>query len=207
MRCVGIEQLLDVAQGRAEAAVAEQIQAHLASGCARCQSNWDWLQKLVRLTATDNLVEPPRWVVQRAVRLFQEQGPQRKPRLLERIVATLAYDSMAQKQPVGVRQTGRATRQYVYRAGDWDVDVLVEVGDEPEILDMTGQVLKREGTGGEVAGIPVHLVQGEKIMGSTVTDRLGEFTFDHVAGGIYDLSIELRHQEVWIKHIAVTLSE
>lgn len=203
MRCVEIEQLLDMAQGRAEGAMADRIQVHLASGCARCQDNWDWIQKIVRLTATDDSVEPPRRVLDRAIRLFEVHGPQRKPSVLERMVASLVFDSLAQAQPVGVRQAEPAARQYVYRANDWDVDLSFEVGEEPETINITGQVLKSETAAEEVANIPVHLGQEGKILASTVTDRLGEFTFDHVASGTYDLSIELHDQQLWIEPLKV----
>ncbi|MBI3949176.1 MAG: hypothetical protein HY314_01795 [Acidobacteria bacterium] len=207
MRCVQIEQLLDFTQDRAEPVERDLIQAHLASGCTRCQGNLAWIQKIVWLTATDDSVEPPKWVLDRAVRLFQIYGPQRKPGLLQRITASLVFDSLTQPQLVGVRQTGQAARQSLYRAGEWDVDLSFEPGEGPETIDIAGQVLKGEGQIGEVAGIPVHLIQGEEILASTVADQLGEFTFDCVASGTYSLRIDLRDQSLWIGHMDVKLSE
>jgi len=207
MRCIEIEQLLDVAQGRAEAAVANRIQTHLVSGCARCQDNWSWIQRIVHLAAADDSVEPPPWVLNQAIGLFEAYGPQRQPGRFQRLVASLVFDSLAQPQLVGVRQTGSAARQYIYRADDWDVDLSFEPGEEPETLDITGQVLKGEAVTEEITGIPVHLTQAGQILASTVTDRLGEFTFDHIARGTYDLSLELRDQQVWIEHLDVTLSD
>jgi hypothetical protein len=202
-----IEQLLDLAQGRAGAALADQIQAHLASGCARCQANWNWIQKVAWLAATDDSLEPPQWVLERAVRLFQAYGPEPKPSRLKRLVASLVFDSLAQMQPVGIRQTAQAERQFLYQAGDWDVDLLFEAGDEPGMISITGQVLSSSAAIQELDGIPVHLGQAGKILISTVTDRLGEFTFDHVPSGTYELSLELHGQQLWIEHLDVKLAE
>jgi len=207
MRCAGIEQLLDFVQGRAEAALADQIQTHLASGCARCQGDVEWVHQIVRLTASDDSVEPPSWVLNRAIRLFPAPSEQPKPSLLQRLVASLVFDSLTQLQPAGVRQSISAARQVLYRASDWDVDLSFEAGEQPETIDITGQVLKEEASPEEVAGIPVHLAQAGKILFSAQTDQLGEFTFDHVPAGTYELSIELRSQRLWIEHLDVKLTE
>jgi len=207
MKCVRTEQLLDFTQGRAEAATAERIREHLDGGCRRCQGNLDWLHKIVRLAATDESVEPPAWVFNRAVRLFNEHGPHRTPSFLERLVASLTFDSLAQVQLAGARQSGQATRQCLYQAGEWDVDLSFEVGEESEFINITGQVLASRGEVSQVAGLPVQLIQAGQTLASTVTDRLGEFAFDRVAGGEYDLKIDLPNYEVWIEHVDVKVSE
>lgn len=207
MQCAGIEQLLDFAQGRAEPALVDQIQAHLVSGCARCQSELVWIRKLVRLTASDESVEPPPWVLRRAIGLFQILSQPPAPSLLQRLVASLVFDSLTQPQMAGVRQSSSTARQILYRAGDWDVDLSLEAAEESETVDITGQVLKAEASPEEVAGIPVHLTQAGNIVLSTQTDRLGEFTFDRVPRGTYELNLELRGQQVWIEHLDVKLTE
>ncbi len=207
MGCVDMEQLLDTAQGRAEPLVADRVHTHLASGCARCQGNWDWIQRIVNVTATDDSVEPPQWVLNRAVRLFESHGPQHKPSVWQRIAASLVFDSLIQPQPVAIRQTTQAARQCLYRAGEWDVDLSFEAGEDPETVNITGQILKGEGLAQEVVGIPVHLIQGGQTVASTAANRLGEFTFDHIAPGAYSLSIQLTDEHLWIEHLEVKLSE
>jgi hypothetical protein len=207
MRCAGIEQLLDFVQGRARAALADQIQTHLASGCARCQDHVDWIREIVHLTASDDSVEPPSWVLNRAIGLFQAPSEQPKPSLLQRLVASLVFDSLTQLQPAGVRQSTSAARQVLYRASDWDVDLSFEAGEKPETIDIAGQMLKGGVSLEQVAGIPVHLAQAGNILFSAQTDQLGEFTFDHVPAGTYELSIELHSQRLWIEHLDVKLAE
>ncbi len=206
MRCWRMEQLLDFIQGRADTEVADAIRAHVDSGCSRCRANLDWLSKIVQLTATDDSVDPPEWVFHRAVRLFHELGPKRKPGMIERLVAALAFDSWASLQPAVVRQSGAAPRQCLYRAEQWELDLQFEPGEIPDTIDLTGQILKAGGTGREAAHRPVRLVREDAVVAEAVTDELGEFTMDQLAPGLYNLCVELPEQEIWIERLEVKLS-
>jgi len=190
--------------------VAESIRAHLASGCARCQGNLAWVEKIVRLAATDETTEPPRWVLNRAIQLFEQMGPKRQPGFLEKIMASLVFDTLAQPQMAGVRRAGPETRQCLYRAGDFDVDLSVELGQAPDTVTITGQVLRAEGASqdvghslAEVGHRQASLLQQTETIQTTVTDHLGEFSFEAVLQGVYDVRITLADHEVWIPGLEI----
>lgn len=213
MGCIGIEQLLDFVTNRTEAAMAESIHTHLVSGCSRCQNNLAWVEKVVRLAATDDSVEPPQWVLNQALYLFEQMGPQRQPGFLERVMASLVFDTLAQPQMAGVRKAGLATRQCLYRVGDFDVDLSFEPGQAPDTVDITGQVLRAESASQEEMALQqvdhrqASLLQQTETIHTTSTDHLGEFIFEGVKPGVYDLKITLADRELWIPELEVKTAE
>jgi hypothetical protein len=138
--------------------------------------------------------------------LFESHGPQPQPSLWQRITAFLVFDSLAQPVPVGIRKTDQAARQILYRAGQWDVDLSFEPGDAPETINVTGQVIRQQNTPQNVAGISVYLLQDEQILASTTADSIGEFTFDHIVNGTYDLKIHTGDEQLWIEQMDVQLN-
>lgn len=199
-----MDKLVDMAQHRLEQASVAELQEHLGR-CARCQENWQWIQKILQVTAQDETVEPPRWVVHRAVQLFATHGPQPQPTLWQRITAMLVFDSLAQPALVATRDTEPTMRQLLYRAGVWDVDVSLEPGDAPDTIHLTGQVLHQQGAPRDVAGILVNLLQAGETVASTTTNSIGEFTFDQLAAGAYDLNIHTGDVQVWVEQMDVRL--
>jgi hypothetical protein len=219
MRCVEIGQLLDLAKNRVDAAVAETIRGHLADGCSRCQNNWAWVEKVIRLAASDDSVEPPRWVVNRAISLFEERGPKHQPGFVEKLVASLVFDTLAQPQMAGARRAGLATRQCLYRAGAFDIDLSFEAGQSSDTIDLTGQVLRKEGASDEISHlfddvghVQVCLLQQVReavwiTIQTASTNHLGEFNFEGVRRGAYDLKISLTNREVWVPGLDVKAEE
>ncbi len=64
-------------------------------------------------------VEPPNWFISRAALLShqEERTTRRQPSLLDRLKATLVFDSGLQLQLAGVRGRGGRSRRLVYAAG------------------------------------------------------------------------------------------
>jgi hypothetical protein len=206
MRCIGFEKLLEMSGGQTSSAEAMKMNQHLA-GCVRCQGNLDWITTVARLAAADEAVDPPTWVVRQAVALFEQVRPGREPGVLRKLVASLVFDTFAQPQLAGVRSTGLATRQCLYRYSEYDVDLSFEPVNGSDRVNVSGQVLGPSEDFESVSGIMVRLIQGTNAMHETVTNHLGEFTFDRVSKGMYDLTIQLSDGEVRITQLEVKASK
>lgn len=195
MTCYSLEKLLEFHQELCAEKEARAIREHLGR-CRRCQQESTWLQTVISLMATDDSVEPPAEVVQRALDLFAHYGPSPQPGRLERIIAALVFDTATQPGLVGVRSLGMTTRQCLYRWEGYDIDLAVEPATDRVML--TGQILGPSDSFQEVSGVPVQLRKAEDVIAETVTNALGEFTFEGVAVGVYELKVELQGKEVWI---------
>src|ERR1041384_5680821 len=95
MKCSGFEQLLDYLDGRLADQQAQVVAAHLNGGCERCADNRQWVERMRAIAASDDRIEPPLWVLKRAIRLFDNQTA--RSRALDRfgrLVAALIFDSL-----------------------------------------------------------------------------------------------------------------
>lgn len=203
MTCYSLEKLLRFHQELCAEEEARAIRNHLGR-CPRCQQELRWLQTVIPLMVTDDSVDPPPWVVQRAIDLFAQYGPSPQPSVLERIIAALVFDTAAQPGVVGVRSLGVATRQCLYRWEGYDIDLAIEPATGTDRVTLTGQILGPSDSFHEVSGVPVQLRQGAEVVAETVTNHLGEFTFERVAIGVYELKVKVEGKEVWITPLDVT---
>ncbi|HVF89294.1 MAG TPA: zf-HC2 domain-containing protein [Blastocatellia bacterium] len=191
MRCPSFERLIDYLDGRLADGEADRVAGHLASGCQQCAPTRAWYEGLRELVASDDTIEPPSWVLKRAVRIFDEKAA--RPNLVERLgraVASLVFDSFAHPSLVGVRSTETANRQLLYHAGEYSIDLQIAPTDGAGV-DMRGQVLREgEERFESVTGLKVELGRGNNRPRATFTGATGEFAFQNVEPGDYDLYLE-----------------
>jgi hypothetical protein len=204
MKCPGFERLIDYLDGRMAADEAVPLAAHIAAGCAECDENRAWYEQVRAIAAADDSVAPPQWALKRAFRIFETYRG--RPRVVERIgqaLARLVFDSLQRPAVAGVRSTETASRQLLYRAGDYSVDIQILPADNSR-ADLAGQVLIGvEAAFESVAGLEVRLLRRGETLSSTVTDRLGEFTIRGVDCGVYDLTVEIGQQSITIEKLPV----
>jgi hypothetical protein len=203
MTCPGFERLIDYLDGKLTKEEGERVEAHLSTGCTSCAEARDWYVNVRRIAESDDSLEPPAWVLKRAVRIFEAK---RRPRLAERIgqvVASLVFDSLARPALSGVRSTETTNRQLLYRANDYSIDLQIAPSDAG--ADLIGQVL-REGEAAFESVSNLHLrLTGENSYTAT-TDAMGEFVIRGVEHGVYDLLVELGSNSLIIPGLPLTQS-
>lgn len=207
MNCPSFERLIDFLDGRLQEADAAQIAAHLAIGCGACTENRDWYQRVRTLAASDDSIAPPAWVLKRAVRIFETHRS--RTGLSERVgalIASLVFDTFARPVLAGVRSTDTASRQLLYSAGDYSVDVQIARPEQAK-ADLIGQVLKEgEASFDSVSGLKLNVSRSGKVCFSTVTDAIGEFRVSGVEPGLYELRIELSEGSITVQDLPVSAS-
>jgi len=199
MTCPGFEQLLDYLDGRLDGAAAQSAATHLALGCGECAGDRSWYQQVKLVAASDDSIEPPPWVLKRALRLFNAPSARMKVTALAgRAVASLVFDSLRKPAVAGARSSGVEGRQLLYRAEDYCIDVQVAASDQSR-AELTGQIL-REGElmFESVAGLQLDLMHNGGTILSTVTNDRGEFTIPAIAFGSYDLRVDVNEASITI---------
>ncbi len=206
MKCVGFNLLIDFLDGRLEGRQSERVEKHLAAGCARCEADRRWYESFKSIGRNDHTVEPPPWVLRRAVRLF-ETGSRPSLRGAARGIVRLIFDSFKQAAPAGVRQTGISpTRQLVYTVWDYSIDLHIAVTGEKSAT-VVGQILNAAEPGFDsVAGIPVEMARRGKRVQSAVTDDIGIFVIKKLSCGEYDLQIQARNMTINVVSLPVSPS-
>lgn len=207
MKCPGFEQLIDYCDGILMNSDAERVAAHLATGCQKCASDRRWYERVRNLAARDVAVEPPPWVLKRALKLFErEPAPHDSVDLLGRLVASLMFDSLLQPVVAGVRSAEISDRQLLYRAGPFSIDLQIAFSDQ-STAELNGQVLRESESGFEsVAALPLELTRKGKKIQSTATNEVGEFTIKAVKVSDYDLLIETREGIIAVQQLPIKLA-
>lgn len=196
MHCPAFEQLVDLLDGRLAPAPAAAVERHVALGCLQCGEDVAWYGRVKLVAASDDSVEPPPWVLKRALRIFDTQPGARS--LASRVIASLVFDSLRRPGLAMSRSIGVEDRQLMYEAEPYSIDLQVASLDQAR-ADLTGQILRRgELMFESVAGLSLDLAREGCPVLSTVTNDRGEFRVGALACGNYDLKIEARDVSITI---------
>lgn len=199
MTCPEFEQLLDYIDGRLDRTATESVATHLALDCGHCGGDRSWYQQVKLVAASDDSIEPPPWVLKRALRLFDAPRVRMDVRArVGRVVAALVFDSLRRPALAGARSSGLEGRQLLYQAEDYSIDVQVAVSDQRR-AELTGQIL-REGElmFESVGGLQLDLMRDGGAILSTVTNDRGEFSIPAVDFGSYDLRVDVNEASITI---------
>jgi hypothetical protein len=204
MNCPGFEELIDYADGRLAADREPLVTSHLTAGCSDCAGTLQWYEIVRATTARDELVAPPRWLLNRAFRIFDQKV--HRASIAQRIaqgVATLVFDSLARPATAGVRSTETSNRQLLFKSGEYSLDLRITQAGRSG-CNVIGQLLKESDPGFDsVAGLRVVFAQAGETALSVATDEIGEFKINGVACGRYDLRIELLEGGIGVLDLAL----
>ena len=188
--------LLSFAAGDLEPGARGPVEAHLAGGCAACERELAAFADLRRIARSDALEHPPAAVLARAQRI-PEAGRGRSVARLAGALAALVFDTLSDPLPRGARAAGAPSRQMLFRALDYDIDVRV-IGAGPGRVRVSGQILPGAARPIDaVAGLEVALLDASTFSVAT-TNELGEFDFGPRDEGDYTLSVETGEERLLV---------
>ena len=205
MKCPGLESLIDYLDARLDASESAVIQAHLVAGCESCNGNRAWYEGVRRIAAGDDSIEPPPWIITRALRIFEQSRAQ--PDIAARVghlIAALVFDNHQRPALAGVRATAADNRQLLYRAAAYSIDLQIAAL-EPGRAEVSGQLLREGEIRFEsVCHLPLALIGDGQTVRATSTDQRGEFRIKPVACGHYDLRIDTGDADITIVGLPIT---
>ena len=179
MKHFDISKWADFVRGLIEESAQLAMKRHLASGCPKCRRITDLLHKVEAATRSDSQIHVPEYAVRCARVFFLLQQPE-KVQILPRIPTQLLYDSFREPLPAGLRTQQRLSRQYLYQAGDYSLDLRLENERGSSRVALVGQIQNRKQAGKRMGGgVPVLLVSGKKILAHAVSNSLGEFQMEY----------------------------
>lgn len=194
MRHVTADILVEYTDGALSALDRQEVEQHLAV-CSDCHRQHEEFQQLIQCLQQDAAFEPPAELVQWGQDLFQPLLQPAKVGRIRRIIAALVHDTFDQPMLAGVRRSGvRPPRQLVFRAGDVDVDVRIEMTEVNNRISLVGQVLSN--TERFFDNTPVKLESHGVVRYKTVTNPVGEFSFEELPRDTYHLSVDVPEGQI-----------
>jgi hypothetical protein len=179
--------LMDWVEGRLSEQEARAVEEWVAAAGGATQADVAWLRAFVRVSEDTVIASPPARVRDALIDRFDAYAEGKlHPGLLQRLVAKLTFDSTLQPAP-GLRaaRAQEAQRQLVYSTDVADVAMIVRPRASDGLLDLYGQILTLDGAGSNIFG--VQLLEGSSEVAITATNDLGEFTFEAVSPGVYEV--------------------
>jgi hypothetical protein len=178
--------LLDWVEGRLSEVEARAVERQVAASDSATRDEVSWIRAFARISENTVIVSPPSELRDALIERFEAYAEgKRQPGFLQRLVATLTFDSDLQPA-FGVRAAGvsESQRQLVYSTDSADVAIIVRPRPRDGRLDVYGQILPVDGTDSGIFG--VQLLKDASEVATTATNDLGEFTFEAVPPGVYE---------------------
>src|SRR5207245_5031022 len=97
-----------------------------------------------------------------------------KVQIMHRSPSRLHYDSLRERLPAGVRTQQRLSRQALYQAGDYSLDLRLENESGTSRVTLVGQIQNRKQPGKRLGGVPALLFSGKQGVGQAVSNSTGE---------------------------------
>lgn len=181
---IDFSQLVDWAEGCLSEEEARAVDGQLAGADSATLADVAWLQKFVRATEGAVLESPPAEVRNTLIARFEAYAEGRAPGLLERSVATLAFEG-GLRPAAGVRtaSTQGARRQLIYSADALDIALNFWPRASNNDLDLEGQLFPRDDA--KLDSFIIQLLRAETQVAITATDDLGSFNFESIPPGVY----------------------
>jgi len=174
MEHLKLQQWIDFARGLYSVEEKSKMQRHL-DDCADCKAMLNPWTQFAASVARDRLYEPPAGALRTVNAHFALQRPSRTSVIKQ---MKLAFDSLVNALPAGIRSSGSSARQLLYRSGNYSVDLRVELQADSGKIALVGQVLNADEQDRGIGDIPVHLQTGDGAWQGVTTNHLGEFHFE-----------------------------
>jgi hypothetical protein len=202
-------ELLDWLEGKLSADEAQAVAERLKNANATTRTNLAWLRTFLQARQVVKLTAPPakvREVLKRRFAAYAPQTPRRQPPAsFQRWLATLTFDSQARLGTAGLRSASveGLQRQLIYSTEVAEVVLNLQPHPQGQRLNLSGQVFPITDT--PPNAFSLQLLQNTSEVGLAASDDLGEFAFEAIPMGDYELVISAAAFEVVIPFIPLRL--
>ncbi|SRR6266849_275502 len=163
------------------------MQKHLGTGCKGCEEAVALWQKIRNTAVLEASYQPPAADVRIAKAAFAAAGRATHQSAKGSFVEVL-FDSFLQPMLAGARSTSLGTRQMLYRADPYQIDIQIEAKPEGNRLMVTGQLLDVSSPGIVGRNVNITLSNHRGNLIRTVTNQFGEFRGEIENSGDLELS-------------------
>ena len=190
MKHFDITQWTDFGRGVVPGPERAAMETHLSvQGCARCRATLDFVRGVGSVARAADRNTPPDYAVRCAKALSALLQPQKAR--FPSLVAHLIYDSFRDPIPAGMRSEDRVSRQALYEAGDFCLDLRLEHDRGAPLVTLVGQLTNRTAPDSSVPEAPVLLMARNDVVAHTVSNPFGEFQMEYVPARYLRLCVPL----------------
>ncbi|HEV8075208.1 MAG TPA: hypothetical protein VGP66_05140 [Candidatus Acidoferrum sp.] len=175
MEHFNVEKWIDFVNHAVTSIEKQQMAKHLNLGCESCQETVSLWQRVRASAAVEGNYQPPDSAVRIAKAAFVGAGLGSQKLRAESRVKVL-FDSFLQPILAGVRSAGTGTRQMLYRADPYQIDVQLEMKPSGNRVVVTGQLLNLSNPKVTAGGIRILVSNMHGDVVHSVANEFGEFS-------------------------------
>jgi hypothetical protein len=183
------EEWIDYVNKVAAGTKKREMASHLAKGCTRCQETVSIWQRVRTAAESAGQYEVPEPAVRLAKAAFAGANLGRLEGKTAGLVQVL-FDSFLQPALAGARASGDTrTRQMLYRAEPYQIDLHVEAKAGANLIVVMGQLMDTRNPDALGRGVPVEISNLRGNVVKTITNDFGEFREEIQASSDLELKI------------------
>jgi hypothetical protein len=184
-------------RGRLDPSAMDDIRAHLATNCRKCEAEMRWAKTVLDAARNDPAETPPESILAAGRRIFadyERRRSERNPRILH---ALLMFDSVWIPIPAGARAPASGQRRLLFSAEPYEIDLEIS-RIRRGAFDLLGQLSPTDRL--RASEMVTLQRQGRR---TTTVDERGLFAFDAVAPGLATLTINLGDKAIRLAHVRI----
>lgn len=197
------EELLDWVEGRLSPQAAAQLEAQAANFDSATQKSLNWLRAFHQRADNTVLEAPPATLHQSVIGAFKTQQLQAR---LQKFIAKLLPSAGPRLATAGMRgvnvQAQRRQISYETEVADIVLNVQPQTQRQPPGFTISGQIFPRGMQSSE--GMAAQLLRDNTEYGLTMTDSFGEFAFEAISPGHYDMVLSNDRFEIHIPMLDIS---
>jgi len=172
----------------------KEMEKHLKEGCKRCLEAVSMWQRVQKSAVAEKNYQPPADTVRVVKAAFAAAGlkGQRKE---SRSRISVLFDSFLRPVVEGARSAATDSRQMLYRADPFQIDLQIEAKPGSNDLMVTGQLLDLSNPGIAGKGVPVTLSNLRGHVVHAVSNQNGEFIAEIKNSGDLQITFAGTHGE------------
>lgn len=195
MKHIEFSTLLEKFEGNLPEAESKAVESHIAD-CGDCRTAFNKLADLYAYTPDEAFEPVPQAATARILNIYQRKPAAPEPEKKSWFsLDAIVFDDW--KTALNERYSGIDSRQLLFSLGEYDLDLRIDLGGGK--CTLSGQIFP------EIDSAMLEAVSADT-QSATQTNELGEFTFDPLPQGVYDIRIsnaagvELNIEKVPLKH-------
>jgi hypothetical protein len=175
MKHFTMEKWIDFVNQVATASEKEMMGKHLEQGCKRCAETVSLCQRIRQSAAVEANYQPPDATVRIVKSAFAGAGLTGQGKEAAGRISVL-FDSFLEPVIAGARSAGTGTRQMLYRADPFQIDVQIEAKSPGNRILVTGQLMDLGNPSIVSRDVRVALSNMRGNVAHAVTNQFGEFS-------------------------------
>lgn len=190
---IEFEEIINLAENDFAPELSSAKANHLGS-CAECSAQLRQLGNLFLLAPKDLTETVPQAVTAHLLNIYRQPSAKPRPSLINRLAGLLIFDDWKPEFALNERLSFQDTRQLLYRAGDYTIDLRVHLADDNYLI--SGQVFP------EAFSAVVRIYNAKTSMETSLNED-GEFDFPPFKESSFNLQIVTENETIEVNDISL----